>query len=193
MEMNESNNQTERSEVRPAGPSTAGRRRFVRGASVLVPVVLTVGSRSAMATVGCLSPSASASIDLTHSRPNRETGSCALGRTPGFWKNAAQNHSILTARDNAFHSLNAYASPLTFGSESMEDVCLRKGNGDPFKFGAHLAAAWCNLTQGWVDTSVLSLTVLQSMWTLGNNFQPVPGVFWSKEQIVIYLKTTMRL
>jgi hypothetical protein len=195
--MNELNNQPEKQEELLSSSSAGGRRRFVRSAGVLVPVVLTVGSRSAMASVGCLSPSATTSINLTNSRPNRETGSC-MGRTPGYWKSAAVvrgrslAHGITTAHSNAFHSLAAYGNPLDFGDKTMEEVCLLGGgSADPFEFGAHLAAAWCNLKTGLVDPSVFSLADLQSMWALGNSYQPVPGVTWSKEQIVKYLKTTM--
>jgi hypothetical protein len=164
------------------------RRRLMRAGFAATPVVLTLSGRSAMASVACLSPSASASINLTHSRPGRSGDVCA-GLTPGYWKNAADNHGNFTAQNNRFDSVYI----LGFTPETMEGVCkLGGGSVDPQELGSHLAAAWCNLAMGWVPLSVLSLLDLQIMWAQRDTgYHPVPGVTWSRAQIVTYLKTTM--
>jgi hypothetical protein len=171
--------------------SSAGRRRFVRklGVGVVVPAVLTVTSRSAMATT-CLSASATASINLTHSRPNR-TGAFCAGGSPGYWRNAAANHGDHTARNKRFELIYIGGFP----GLSMEAVCGLNGTADPFNFGAHLAAAWCNLVTGKVHPDVLNLTILQDMWAKRNTgYYPISGSttpVWSQAQIVTFLKTTM--
>ncbi len=167
-----------------------GRRRLLR-AGLVAPVVLTVASRSALAQVGCLSTSASASIDMFHSRPDRPGEPCPLGRSPGFWGNAAETHSNTLARTTQFS--DPYSSG--FSNQSIEAVIKLTGNEDPQQLGAHLGAAWCNLNMGWVPASRLNLETLQAMWDGRNHgYYPVAGAtlpVWNRGQIVDYLKTTM--
>ena len=172
----------------------SGRRRFVRGVAVAVPVVLTMGTRSALATTGCLSPSASASINLLHSRPDRPRDGMCLGRTPGYWGNASKTHPTewaqVGAKDLLFSSVFAGGFP----GKKMEEVIKLTGNGDPYQLGAHLAAAWCNWKMGWVPASIMDLADLQAMWAGRNSgYSPVSGVTWYSPDIVNYLKTTMPL
>ena len=189
--MSEVNGQLEQSGVVVQRDRLAYRRRFVRGVGVVLPVVLTVGTRSALAQGGCLSPSASASINLLHSRPDRQGGTCS-GRTPGYWQNAAKNFGNSLAKDTLFGSVFNTTNG-EFPNKTMEQVISENGSQDPQQLGAHLAAAWCNLQMGWV--SVLNVATLQAMWngrTLG--FYPVAGdttPVWYAEEIVAYLKTTM--
>ncbi|MBK9571651.1 MAG: hypothetical protein IPO43_02530 [Rhodoferax sp.] len=163
------------------------------GKGAAAATVLTVGPRSAMATVACLSPSASASINLTHSRPGRSGGSCANGRTPGFWQNASSTHPADWASSGAEGKLFSVCFLSGFSGKTLKQVMGMNGNEDPQQFGAHLSAAWCNLQMGWVDSTVLSLEVLRAMWAGQNNYSPIPGVFWTRGQTVTYLKTTMPL
>lgn len=167
-----------------------GRRRFVRSVSVIIPVVLTAGSRSALATVGCHSPSATASINLLHSRPDRPSEGACAGRTPGYWKNAAENHGILLARNTQFSSVYLGA----YGGLSMEQVTALQGNAGYAALARHLAAAWCNLQMGWVDATVLNLDDLLAMWAgRSSGYTPVAGVTWNAAQMVDYLVTTQTL
>ncbi len=172
-----------------------GRRRLLRAGMAATPVVLTVGSRSALAQVGCLSPSATASINLFHSRPDRPGDPCPLGRTPGYWQNAAKTHHDTLARVTRFNT--PYPFPGAFPGLSIEQVMKLTGVKDPYQFGAHLGAAWCNLQRGWVDASLLSLLTLQAMWNgRSSGYYPVSGAttpVWHAEEIVTYLKTTMPL
>ena len=186
---------TDQSKVESLGASpaadVAGRRRFVRrlGAGVVVPAVLTVASRSAMATT-CLSASATASINLTNSRPNRAGGLCA-GGSPGYWKNAAANHGDFTARNKNFDAV--YIGGFT--GLTMEAVINLNGTQDPQQLGGHLAAAWCNLQTAKVSSTVLNLATLQDMWAKRTTgYYPISGSttpVWTAAQIVTYLKTTM--
>lgn len=181
-----------------------GRRRLLR-AGLAAPVVLTVGSRSALADGGCLSTSASASINLYHSRPDRPGDQLCAGRTPGYWQNAARNHSNTWAKDTQFSSPYFGGFPGNTIEQVIElngtgHSTQRRGsdgNGDPQQLGAHLGAAWCNLHRGWVDSSLLSLATLQAMWAgRTSGYCPVAGdtkTVWYAEEIVTYLKTTMTL
>ena len=182
-----------------------GRRRLLRAGLAATPVVLTVGSRSALAQGGCLSPSATASINLFHSRPDRPGDPCTLGRTPGYWQNAAKTHSNTLAKDTQFSSPYSGGFPGNTIEQVIElngtgHSIQRRGSdgtGDPQQLGAHQGAAWCNLHMGWVDASLLSLATLQAMWAgRTSGYYPVAGdtkTVWYAEEIVTYLKTTMTL
>ncbi|KAB2926761.1 MAG: hypothetical protein F9K30_05705 [Dechloromonas sp.] len=189
----------------PLAGSTASesRRRFVRGVGLATPVMLAVSSRSALATGGtCLSPSASASIALTNSRPNRDGIGCS-GRSPGFWSQAClsshQHYSYWTmsgASGKLFSTV--FNDSSAFPGKTLKDV-LRNGMAgspsfaDPNRLGFHLAAAWCNLQVGFVPSTVVSLLQLRAMWAGRNlGYQPVPGMGepWYGEKIVKYLETT---
>lgn len=187
--MSKIKNQMVQPESTSAGEGGVHRRRFVRGVGILVPAALTITSRSASAA-GCLSASASASINLANSRPDRSSGSCANGKSPGYWQNAATTHNDTTARSRLFSDIFVGG----FANKSMEDVINLTGNQDPQQFGGHLAAAWCNFFKGYVDASVISLLTLQAMWAGRNaGFNPIPGntaVVWNQAQMVTYLKTT---
>ncbi len=165
------------------------RRSFVRGATLVAPIALTVGSRSAMATA-CLSPSATASISLAHSRPGRTTGNC-IGRSPGYWKEASRTHADEWAQCGANGKLFSTCFVTGFTGKTLQQVMDMGGTEDPEQLGAHLSAAWCNLQMGWVDSAVLSLVVLQAMWANKDSYKPVAGADWGPKNIVDYLKTTM--
>jgi hypothetical protein len=185
--MNSENNidNNEQSKVATGVNGPTGRRRFVRGVAAIVPVVLTAGSRSALATT-CLSPSASASISLLNSRPNREGGQCS-GKSPGYWYNAADNHNDKLARLTQFDVIGS-----GFSGKTIEYVIGLNGTGDVSQFGAHIGAAYCNLIRGWV--TVVSLQTLQEMWRSRDlGYYPVSGstaVVWGKEQVKSYLVST---
>jgi hypothetical protein len=187
--------------VTPTGSES--RRRFVRGVGLATPVMLAMSSRSALANGGlCLSPSASASIALLNSRPDRERVGCA-GGSPGFWSEASKsthpNYSywVSSAAEGKFFSA-VFGDSSAFPGKTLKQV-LRNGMrdeprfADDYKLGFHLAAAWCNLQVGWVPASVLSLQQMKDMWRYRiTGYQPVPGMGtpWYGGDIVTYLSTT---
>lgn len=183
------------SESQPKENKQRARRRFVRGIGVAVPVIMTVKSSSALAAQ-CFAPSAAASIALLHSRLDREHLDC-LGRTPGFWKNAAKpdhpNHSDwVTAGGEGVLFSTVFGSGFT--GKTLLDVLKLRGNSNYEALGRHLVAAYLNLKIGWVPTTVLSLQDLIDMWNgRAGSYSPTAGVTWTADKIVTYLKTTMPL
>ena len=197
-----------------ASKAVGGRRRFIRGLGVAVPVVMTVRSPSALAGGQCFAPSADASIALLNSRRDREMLYCD-GGTPGYWGNAAKrthrHHPSWTTVFGADRTspppdpadpFDGIASPLfsvIFGSgfdgKKMHEVIGLTGGEDPYQLGAHLAAAYCNWKIGWVPSGVngvLDLSDLQEMWAMRlTGYEPTAGVKWYGEKIVAYLLTTM--
>lgn len=171
------------------------RRRFVRGVGMAVPAIMTIRSSSALAAQ-CFAPSAAASIALLHSRLDREHESC-LGRTPGFWKNAAKpdhpNHNYwVTAGGEGVLFSTVFGSG--FPGKTLLDVLNLGGNSNYAALGRHLVAAYLNFKIGWVPATVLSLQDLIDMWNgRAGSYSPTAGVTWNADQIVAYLLTTMPL
>lgn len=191
-----------------ASKATSGRRRFIRGLTATVPVVMTVRSPSALAAGQCFAPSAHASIALLNSRPDREKLYCD-GGTPGFWGNAAKidhpHHTYwkqvfgedIKKQDGTYKIAsplfgNVFGSPFSSPDKKVHQVIWLEGNGDPYQLGAHLVAAYCNSVIGWVPSAVLDLAGLREMWAGRlSGYEPTAGVKWYGEQIVAYLQTTM--
>ena len=158
----------------------------MQGVGILVPTILTVASRSTLAQT-CLSPSATASINLLHSRPDRPPDGVCEGLSPGYWKNRGQSQSF--ARGISFSSV----FPGGFNG-SMFEALSQQGNGNFQALTRHLAAAWYNLQSGRVSPNILNLQDLQAMWAgRHGTYTPIAGsnVTWDDGQIVDYLKTTM--
>jgi hypothetical protein len=147
----------------------------------------------------CLSPSASASINLTHSRPNRPRDGVCAGRSPGYWKN---HDGFELARKTQFSSV----FPGGFPGKSMKQVTGLGGNGNFEALGRHLAAAWCNLRSGLVSSAILSEADMKLMWAgRYGSYAPIDGgtvrggqarivesggsVRWGESEIVQYLRT----
>lgn len=190
-ELNSKTNGIDQANIAAGNHIPTGRRRFVRGVGVAIPVVLSVASRSALATQ-CLSPSASASISLLHSRPDRPRDGRCAGGSPGYWGNASTTHPGQWAQAGAEGKLFSSIFPGGYPGKTLKEVIGLNGTADPFQLGAHLAAAWCNLRMGWVAESVLNLDDLVAMWNGRAGYSPVAGApLWNAEDIVTYLKTTM--
>lgn len=172
------------------------RRRFIRGAGLAVPVIMTVQSPSALATWRqCFAPSAAASIALLHSRLDREKLTCA-GRSPGFWKNAAKlghpNHGFwVTAGGEGVLFASVFGSG--FDGKTLKQVLNTIGNANSAALGRHLAASYLNLKiAGWIPPTVFTQSDLVEMWNgRTGSYEPTAGVTWGAGQIVDYLKTTM--
>lgn len=173
-------------DVAPPGTSARqSRRRFVREVGVIAPLILTVGSRSALAR-SCLSPSASASISLLNSRPDRLADGVCNGRTPGYWRN---DSNFRLADTTQFNSIFPGGFAL-----SMRKVTALGGNGNFEALARHLAAAWCNRASGLVSPTILDFDDLVRMWAgRTGSYTPIPGgsVMWGEAQIVDYLTSTM--
>lgn len=172
------------------------RRRFIRGAGLAVPVIMTVQSPSALATwKQCFAPSAAASIALLHSRLDREKLICA-GRSPGFWTSAANpthpNHSFwVTAGGEGVLFSSVFGSG--FDGKTLKQVLNTTGNANYAALGRHLAASYLNLKiAGWIPPTVFTQSDLVEMWNgRTGSYEPTAGVTWGAGQIVNYLKTTM--
>ena len=77
---------------------------------------------------------------------------------------------------------------------SLMQVMHLNGQQDPYQFGAHLVAAYLNAKSGMnVMPSVAIVLDIASSIDAPGTYSPAPGVTWTLEQVVTYLKTTMPL
>jgi hypothetical protein len=167
--------------TKPQG--NAGRRRFMRGVGVAVPVSLTVSARSVMACT-CSTVSAHASIALANS--HNATGDvnqhCA-GLSPSAWS-AVSSYTGKTTK------LSAVFSPCTttVGNLQMKDAI---SNSDLFV--KDIATAYLNLLNNKV-VGFYDLPKLQAMWKgRTSGFLPISGAstpVWYESEIEKYLEDT---
>ena len=159
---------------------SVGRRRFVRGVGIAVPVALTISARSALSAT-CTTQSAAASIALNNS--HNATGDvnqpCA-GLSPKSL--SSQKNENLTGANDTFSAFFP-SGP----ADSMRTVLSSKDD-----FAKHIAAAYINSKSGKVAQKFYTVQNLKDMWTYGPSgaYQPVPGANWDKTKIKTYLKDT---
>lgn len=178
------------------------RRRFIRGAGLAVPVIMTVQSPSALAAGKlCFAPSAAASIVLLNSRLDRDGVACA-GLSPVSWSNAANNpgdlnHEFWVAAGGEGLNGDGVLFSSVFGSgfdgKTLKDVLNTDDSADVGALGRHLVASYLNLQSAWIPPTVFTQSDLVDMWNgRTGSYEPTAGVKWATGQIVDYLKTTMR-
>lgn len=68
------------------------------------------------------------------------------------------------------------------------------GSDDPYQLGAHLVAAYLNAKSGMnAMPSVSMVLAIASSLDASGMYSPAPGVDWTPQQVVTYLKSTMPL
>jgi len=148
-------------EEKASPQGNAGRRRFVRGIGVAVPVSLTVSARSALAAT-CSTVSAHASIALTTSHTtgtDRNQTWAAL--SPDGWDNLTGTQwNSITGRGVAFSTIFTNGIyPTT--SQTMRNVLDGGSQGTDTQQA--FAAAYLNLVN-FVGQTCYTLEILQAMW-----------------------------
>lgn len=177
-----SNANQETKDVSPK--NVTGRRRFVRGVGIAVPVALTVQARSALACT-CSTVSAHASIALANS--HNATGDvnvgCA-GVSPQTWGNYSGSYTGKTK--NFGDVFSPTVSPLT--NMQMKDAVKHSD-----EFVRVMAAGYLNLVNDKV-VGFYDLAKLQNMWKgRSSGFVPIPESptnLWYESQIKTYLIDT---
>ena len=77
---------------------------------------------------------------------------------------------------------------------SLMQVMHLNGSQDPYQFGAHMVAAYLNAKSGKNTTpSVSAILTMAAAIAATGSYSPAAGIFWSRAQVVTYLKTTMPL
>ena len=183
-----------------ARDSASGRRRFVRGVGVAIPVSLTVSARSALSAT-CSTVSANASIALANS--HNATGDVNLscsGVPPSGWVNQqpleTQKTQSVAARQslNGFIGLDQKFGDVFTATRPLKLSKMSKAVNDQDEFVRYIAAAYLNLVNNKV-IGVYSETQLKAMWAgRFHGYNPSPGstVIWYEQDIKAYLASTWR-
>lgn len=163
------------------------RRRFTTAGVAASGVILTLASRSVMASDKCpQSPSGFASGNQSSYGPGTN---CTYGRSPGYWKNK-EGWPVSTETLFQAHFNCSYGSP--YRGHKLLDI-LSPQQFDKDKIGMHLSAALLNAKKGW--TPYLTESQIKAMfteWQSTGGYTPSAGVKpWSAAEIVEYLKSTM--
>lgn len=179
-------------------PLSDERRRVLRGALTVGPVVMTLASKPVLGQVVC----ATASATSAGSQAAKLTAVCS-GLTPSAWKARAMQwplpYCATTMNYIGGHSATQFHCPTTglggriFGDRTMLEVLdIGEGGDGVQSLGRYIVAALLNARAG--RTPVLTETGARNMWNDCVNqgcYEPTAGIRWTAPEIIAYLKTTM--
>ena len=181
-----------------ARDSTSGRRRFVRGVSIAIPVSLTVSARSALSAT-CATVSANASIALANSHnATGDVNQTCLGAPPEGWVvqqptgTQKTTQPALLQSPSGFIGLDQKFGDVFSTTPPLKNSKMSEAVKNQDEFVRYIAAAYLNLVNNKV-TGVYSLTQLQAMWDGRNHgYSPLLGstVIWYEQDIKKYLAST---
>ena len=161
-------------------PAT-GRRRLIQGGLSAGPLLLTLAGRPAYAT--CKQPSGF-SISGNLSRP--EAFACndsKMGKKPGEW------YTTGTWPCDRTNTKVSSLSGATSGSDTTTTLvsCLAPGSSRT-EVEKYIIAAYLNALNNRTPSNP---TEVRKMWQYRTgNYSPVPGVTWTSQQLLSYLKHT---
>lgn len=155
-----------------------GRRRFNAAGVAASGVLMTVASRSALATGACnaAGPSGVGSVH-TSARPANYTP-LACGLSPGYWAQHDQSDWPMPMATN-------YKGELGSGPNlSFFTVVSTTGNDDNSQLHRHIAAEWLSMLKYPSINKYLSFAQLKLM--AAGTF-PSGGAPWSSTKVIAYL------
>lgn len=162
------------------------RRRFTRSGAAVSGVLLTLASRSVMATAAVAkSPSGFVSGNASSHGPEPISN----GRSPGYWKNHTSQwpSGLKKAKFSEVFVCNSYS---VYSKYTLLEL-LTPQKIDKDGLARHLIASFLNararLTPFPTEEQVLRMF---SEWQVDGTFSPAPGVSWNAAQIVQYLQAT---
>ena len=194
------------------------RRRVLKGALAVGPVILALKGQSALATTGCASPSRIMSGNLS---PGHTAPPCGTGYSPGYWKvcqhlgqwssagmtrptfsvsctsgmpSGQQNNNTGTTFGQIFSGTGALAN---FGCwrilayPSQVDSALSAFDINQIQLARHLIATYIN--SKIIANFPLSALEIQKMWTDGSTGSYCPSSItctqpWNIPTLVCYLR-----
>lgn len=198
-----------------AGPEQAGakpahnlRRKLLRGGLSAAPVVMTLGSGPVLAgKVKTASTTASTPLSGTSSAQYT-----CNGRSPTSWCTKQYNKyvgwpSSCVPGTTTYHgSYRVQVRGSQCGTKKHTDIMnsycglngyeWRRDTGSLNKLAAHCAASLLNVEVGLIDERVLTKDKIQEIWdacSVGNgtgSWQPIPGVYWSANDVCNWMATT---
>ena len=180
-----------------ARDSASGRRRFVRGVSIAIPVSLTVSARSALSAT-CSTVSANASIALANSHnATGDVNQTCSGTPPEGWVvqeptgTQKKTQPALQQSPSGFIRLDQKFGAVFTTNLPLKNSKMSEAVKNQDEFVRYIAAAYLNLVNNKVTG--YDLPQLQAMWAgRYRGFSPLPGstVIWYEQDIKKYLAGT---
>lgn len=198
----ESNKETLKSQSDKDGVSE-NRRRLIRAGLAAAPVVLTLKSRSVLATGGhnCIKPSAFSSLQAANmhlSRPVQNDFACL---SHGYWKthnhpapygDKTKSYFLAVPAGAPVGSVSAGFSgdPGGFAGKTLEQV-LNMGGGGLTALARHTVATFLTAVHYGDDPTKVLLTSIQcrQLWSAlaaGGTWSPFPGANWNLGDTLAY-------
>ena len=180
--MIDKNNEATKDEAAEASavstPVDLGRRRFNAAGIAASGVLMTVASRSALATGACAAagPSGVGSVHTSAMPANSTPLTCGL--SPGYWKNHESNWppGMITAN----FLITVGAGP----NDSFPNVVSATGDRLDSQLYRHVAAEWLSMLQYPAIQKYLTLNQLKQM-AAGTFYSG--GQLWTPTQTIAYL------
>ena len=174
------------------GDPKASRRRLLQGGLAAAPVLMTLISRPVLAQGTGLCQTPSGFVSGNASTAGR--GVACLGHSPQYWisVSAPPHHEWPPGHPppKQFDSVFAHNSHC-YPGQKLLDVLELQG-GAPDDVARLIVAALLNAAGGL--TPVLSENAVKSIWSeylATGSFSPSSGAYWSHDDIITYLLTTM--
>lgn len=184
-----------------ARDSASGRRRFVRGVGIAIPVSLTVSARSALSGPLMTVSATAASFQISSQNATGALPQDSNGLSPMGWAQLSPLRStdVKSKQQQPQQQIESYSGQ----TKKFGDVFSHSGNelkNLQMQFAVaynnqlvnYLAAAYLNLVNNKV-VGAYTLAQLQGMWAgRSSGFNPLPGstVRWYEEDIKKYLAST---
>ena len=181
--MIDKNNEATKDEVAEASsastPVNPGRRRFNAAGIAASGVLMTVASRSALATGACAAagPSGVGSVHTSASPANSTPLTCGL--SPGYWMTHDQSYWPQGMIDASFSS-KVGSGP----TDSFLLVVSATGNANNSQLYRHVAAEWLSMLQYPAIQKYLTFDQLKQM-AAGTFYSG--GQLWTSTQTIAYL------
>lgn len=200
----ESDKETVKSQSDKDGVSE-NRRRLMRAGLAAAPVVMTLKSRSVLATGGghnCIKPSAFSSLQAAQMHLSRPVQNDFMCLSPGYWK--AHNHPVpYSIKSKSFFlavppgapsgSVTAGFSPDSGGQfvgKTLQQV-LDMGGGGIIAIARHTVGTFLTAVSYGDDPTKVLLTTFQckQLWSalaVGGSWSPFPGANWNLVDTLAY-------
>lgn len=192
-----------RTDIKEAGCTLRGRRRFLGAGSAVTPVILTMLSQPALGTT-CFTPSRALSRNTSVSQ-EPFIGDCMGAQSPGNYKAQLDpisknggSYSWPIPPTTAFHptfamgttSATKFVKLVNNNEVSMSMAEVLNSSADSQQVAFHLIAAYLNCLNNWVDPKAMTAAGVTKIWgeyVTKGFYEPMGGVRWYATEIKSYL------
>ena len=182
-------------------PTSASRRRLLKGGAAVTPAILTLISTPVRATYYTTPASSFASINTSRPRSTHGTSGCK----PSWWVSCSMSSwpaSCKTSTGTPKKFKDCFSTHATYGEKTLKECMQLSSDSGTDGLVKHLCAAYLNHASGKTPGEICSTQTAQSIWSSHNSkgyWEPTAGVRWYADSCTPtgnggctpWLKTTM--